>query len=530
MMHDTNIDAALGGWMPHPETLLTPPRASASGLLAEAARRYPERPAIADGGTRLTFAELDDLVGRLAAGLAARDVHPGDRVCLVAKNGLGLVAMYLAINRAGAVTGMLNNRLAPRELAHLVAMMGPKLLAYEAAFRDKVGAAAGGVPRLLELGTGNDDRWGGLEQLAAAAPEPPVDGDAPSVMMHTSGTTGHPKVVVLSRRSEWLNAVMTLATLPADPGDRNINVAPLFHAGPLECSFLPHLAVGSLNVLVSDFDPAGLIAAVEEEGATSLLLVPTHVELLRQAWPGLSVDPGRLRSLRDVVVTGARISQAAVDWAREHLSERLWNMYGLTEAGALITVCRPDELDVTDQGPAIGRSIVGMDVRVARPGDTGAPMRFLPPGAVGELVCTGPKLMSGYLDQPDKTAERIAHGWLRTGDVGVVLPDGLIRVVDRLDDLINSGGENIYPMEVEGALSSLPGVVEVAVVGRPHDTWGEEVVAFVVPGSDGVTAEELLALAKGLDIAPYKLPKRIELLDTLPRTASGKLVKRLLPD
>lgn len=508
------------------------PHASASGLLAEATRRYPDRPAVADGGTCLTYAELDDLVGRLAAGLAARDVQPGDRVCIVAKNGLGLVGLYLATNRAGAVTGMLNNRLAPRELARIVAMMSPKLVAYEAAFRDKVAplGAVGAAPQLLELGVGSNDLWGGLEQQAGAAPGPWVDGNAPSVMMHTSGTTGHPKVVVLSRRSEWLNTVMTLATLPVDLDDRNLNVAPLFHAGPLECSFLPHLAAGALNVLVRDFDPAELVAAVDREGATTLLLVPTHVELLRQAWPNLSVDPRSLRSLRDVVVTGARISQSALGWARDHLSTRLWNMYGLTEAGALITVCRPDELDVTDHGPAIGRAIVGMDVRVARPDDTGAPLQFLPPGAVGELVCTGPKLMSGYLDQPDKTAERIAHGWLRTGDVGVVQPDGLIRVVDRLDDLINSGGENIYPMEVESALGALPGVAEVAVVGRPHDTWGEEVVAFVVPGSDGVTAAQLLASAKDLDIAPYKLPKRIELLDTLPRTASGKLVKRLLPD
>src|SRR5690606_7637456 len=138
----------------------------------------------------------------------------------------------------------------------------------------------------------------------------------------------------------------------------------------------------------------------------------------------------------------------------------LWNMYGLTEAGALIAVCRPAELDVTDQGAAVGRSIVGMDLRVARPDDTGAPLQFLQPGSVGELVCTGPKLMSGYLDQPDETAQRIAHGWLRTGDVGVVEPEGLVRIVDRLDDLIISGGENIYPMEVEGALGSLPGVAE----------------------------------------------------------------------
>lgn len=507
------------------------PQESASGLLAEAARRYPQRPAVADGGTRLTYAELDELVGRLAAGLAARDVQPGDRVCLLAKNALGLVALYLATNRAGAVTGLLNHRLAPWELARIVAMMGPKVVAYQAAFRDKVGPLlTADAPQLLEVGGGEDDRWGGLAQQAAAASVPAVDDDAPSVMMHTSGTTGDPKVVVLSRRSEWLNTVMTLATLPVGPGDRNINVAPLFHAGPLECSFLPHLAAGGLNVLVGDFDPAGLVGAVEREAATTLLLVPTHVELLKQAWPRLSVDLRRLRSLRDVVVTGARISQAAVDWVRQHLSERLWNMYGLTEAGALITVCRPEQLDVTDQGPAIGRSIVGMDVRVARPGDTGASLQFLPPGQVGELVCTGPKLMSGYLGEPDKTAERIAHGWLRTGDVGIVQPDGLIRVFDRLDDLINSGGENVYPMEVERELGALPGVAEVAVVGRPHDTWGEEVVAFVVPDHDGVTAEEVLASAKGLDIAPYKLPKRIDLLDRLPRTASGKLVKRLLPD
>lgn len=507
-----------------------------SALLRQAASRDPDAEALADRGKRFTYAEFELAVSRVAAGFAQLGVVKGSRVAILAENSANQLITYLAVNRLGAVAVMLNFRFGIRELAALIELTEPAIVAWDLTDPHLMTQVGEMARRRFESTTWvslsdgqasivlTGPSWGEVSSADALHHEPEVEDTDASVMMCTSGTSGMPKMVVLTREAEWLNTMMCLAAVPVSGDDVNLNVSPLFHAGPLECSFLPHLAIGAKNVIARKLNPSTLSSIIEEEGITTSLLVPTHVSLLRSSDSSESLK----RKLKNLVLTGSRIGHDAVAWLRRNLADNVWNMYGLTEAGALISVCAPSEFERPFQAPPIGRPIPGMEVEIV---DVNSPTQRRPVehGQMGQLIVRGPKLMREYYSNPTKSSETIRDGWLYTGDVGFRDDHGILHIVDRSDDMIITGGENVYPVEVETVLMRHRDVVEAAVTGHHSDRWGQEIVAYVVSRRQDLSPDGLAAWLLEDGLARFKVPKRFLFIDELPRNPSGKLMKRQLP-
>jgi fatty-acyl-CoA synthase len=281
-------------------------------------------------------------------------------------------------------------------------------------------------------------------------------------------------------------------------------------------------------VIQRRFDPERLLHLVERERITTLMAVPTHYDLIMQA--GAADGRHDLSSLRYAVATAAPVRRDTIDWMAAHICPRVSNIYGLTEATTLITICPPEEMARFTDEPCIGRSLVGMEVRLVSPEEPmPSPDAVVPTGELGQLICRGPKLMREYYRNPEKTAERLKDGWLYTGDICRADVDGYYYISDRLDDLIITGGENVYPTEIEHVLNEHPEVLESVVLGAPDPTWGQRIKAYVVPRGPGLTAEVVDQWVRtGGRLAGYKRPQEIEIVAEIPRNPSGKVLKKVL--
>ncbi|QNP60393.1 fatty acid--CoA ligase [Paenacidovorax monticola] len=509
--------------------------------LAWPARYLPHKEAIvvsdAQGRRAWTYAQLDAEVNRHAHGLRALGIGPGDVVAAFLYNTPAFVFTLLAAARLGAIFNPINYRLAPQELAFILEDGNARALLFEhegAAVAEKARALATRVPHWIYADPGEAPAFATarLEGLAARQPATPVgctvSENDPCILMYTSGTTGRPKGVLHTHRSKLAHNALMHQVMQFRREDVGLALAPLNHTAELHTSFLPRLQVGATQVLQRRFDAADALRLVEQEKVTFFFAAPTMVTMLLHE---PSLDARDLSSLRLVEYGGASMAPHLIrEWTRR-VGSGLVQVFGTTEMGPCMSVLYPHE-QLSHAGSA-GLPSLNHDLVVARLREDGAPTDPAVPcavGEVGEILVRGPCMMAGYLNRPEANARALAHGWYHTGDLGHLDADGYLWIRDRIDYMINSGAENVYPREVEDALIEHAGVLEVAVVGERDERWGQVVVAHVVPKAGHALAHEALDafLVQGDRLAAYKRPRRYHFAEALPKTTSGKIQKHLL--
>jgi long-chain acyl-CoA synthetase len=486
--------------------------------------------ALRHGRRRLSYAQLDQRSSALAQALLARGVRHGSRVAYLDRTAPEVLELLFAVSKIGAVLVPLNWRLAPRELSVILADSRAKVLVAGSAFAavaEELADVRPGAPAPELVVVGEDGVRGYEPLLAAHEPSDPGGrGEAGDVVvqMYTSGTTGVPKGVLTTHR----NLAAAAETSPCwgfDGSSISLTPLPMFHIGGIGWAFVG-LWNGASTILVSDFAPDRVLDLVERELVTNAVFVPTMLQMLT-AVPGAERrDFSRLRS---IAYGASPITTTILKSALRTFRCSLFGIYGLTETTGAIT--QLDPVDHEPDGPrehllrSAGRPYPWVGLRIADP-VTGTALR---PREAGEVWLRAPNVTPGYFNRPDETAAALtADGWLRTGDGGYVDEQGYLFLTDRIKDMIVSGGENVYPIEVEEALSQHPGVADVAVIGVPDERWGEAVKALVVPlPGSRPTARELVVFARER-LAGYKLPRVVEFVDDLPRTPSGKVLKREL--
>lgn len=507
-----------------------------AALLDRAARCYPRLPALARG--EAVVADYMTLAAR-AAGLGssvlATGLAPGDRVALVSRNLPAYLEALFACWWAGLVAVPVNAKLHPRELAFVLADSGARLAFVDAAWRSALAAMPADLSDLeevVELESPGYRRLLETRSEPLLAPRPVSSADA-AWLFYTSGTTGRPKGVIITHGNLYAMTQCFLADVEAVAvGHTILHPAPLSHGSGLYV--LPHVAVAAVNVVPESggFEPAEIFDLLRHWDRTLFFAAPTMVKRLVTA---PTLEGARLDRLKCIVYGGGPMYVADCKEAFAALGPRLAQIYGQGESPMTITAMNRALLTaaIADGNDArigsVGIAQIGIDVRVADASD--AP---LPAGEIGEVLVRGPTVMRGYWRNPDASTKTLANGWLHTGDVGALDGDGFLTLKDRSKDLIISGGSNIYPREVEEVLLSHPDVAEVAVIGRPHAEWGEEVLACVVPrlavGSDG----ERRVLEAALDtlcldhIARFKRPKAYVFVAELPKNNTGKVLKTVL--
>jgi len=483
----------------------------AADWIAKWAQVAPSRVAVreASTGRAVHYGELSARAWRWAHTLSALGVKPGDRVALLARNGVVTFELLTACLRLGAVFTPLNWRLAPKELADICTLCAARVLIYDAASADAAAAVLAADPDRLGLALDGAERL--LGDAADTGRGPTLDAELPAMLLYTSGTTGRPKGVILPHRQLFWNAVNTVWATDLGPDDRVLACLPLFHTGGLNCLATPTLYRGGTVLLMEAFDAGLALQVAESQRATMLVAVPTMYQMLLDA----GLDRYDLSALKTILCGGAPCPEPLFDaWLDRGFNFR--QGFGMTEVGPNC-FSLPAWMTRRKRG-SVGQVVLHGDARVVD--ELGQPVG---PGEVGELCLSGPHVCAGYWNDAEATSAVLRDGWFHTGDLARADDDGFFYVAGRKKDMFISGGENVYPAEIENALLGHPGVAEVAVVGVPDPRWGEVGLAVIV-GRAGLELEALQAHCHA-HLARFKVPKRFELVDALPRNASGKVLK-----
>lgn len=480
------------------------------------ARMSPDRVAVVHESREWTYAGLHERATRLAHGLAELGVRRGDRVAYLGPNHPTFLESLFATGQLGAVFVPLNWRLAVPELAYQLSDSGARLLVFAPAHTGAVAQVRTTVDiQAVPIGP---EYEGILAPPGVPALDERVDLDDRCMILYTSGTTGRAKGATLTHANLIWNSVNLLLDVDLALDEVTLVVAPMFHVAALNQTVLPTLLKGGRLVLVASFDPEEVLRLIARHRVTYLFGVPTMFLAMARSPGWAEAD---LSSVRSAICGGAPVPSAAIA-AYQERGVTFMQGYGLTEAAPGVLFLRRDQ-SVRKAGTA-GTPVFFTDVQLVRA--DGSPAG---PGEPGEILVQGPNVMAGYWQRPADTAEVLSPGgWLRTGDIGVADGEGYITIRDRTKDLIISGGENVYPAEVEDVLYQHPAVAECAVVGVPDEHWGEVGRAVVVL-REGAKADpaELLDFLNGR-IARFKVPKSVVFADALPRTASGKVLKKEL--
>ena len=512
------------------ETPLTP-----LDFLRRARKLHGTREAVVDGALRLTYEEFGARCDRWSAALARLGVKQGDRVATLAPNTHQHLEQYYAVPQLGAVIVPMNYRLVADDFVYLANHSGARVLCVHADYLDTVDSVRSQMTTVAHFVAleGRKTGWLEYEQLLAANDgafeRPPIaEGDLISIN-YTSGTTSRPKGVMITHRNAWVNAIGTIAHMPMTPADRYLWTLPMFHANGWTYTWIV-TAAGALHVCLRQVDAATIYGLVNKERITVLCAAPTVLIAIASG-----PEEGR-KSLRRgvrVATAGAPPAAATIERMEGQLGWTVTQVYGLTETAPFISICAPlpehDSLDPGERARIKARQGVELmtsgDLRVVDES-----MRDVPrDGAtLGEIVARGNVVMKGYYNDPEATEKAFRDGYFHTGDAAVVHPDGYVEIRDRYKDVIISGGENISSIEVEGALLRHPSILEVAVVGMPHERWGESPHAFIVlrPGESS-TAEEMREFARN-SLAHFKVPSVFTFVEELPKTATGKIQKFVL--
>jgi acyl-CoA synthetase (AMP-forming)/AMP-acid ligase II len=497
-------------------------------ILAKRAFLNPDREAYVDShrDLRLTYAQLNQRANRLANALRGAGLERGERVGLLLMNSAEFMEAYFALAKLGAVVVPLNWRLVADELEFILKDSGTRRLIYGDEFLATVAELHG---RGHRTDVGQWLQVAGAEPLApfaesyeafreAGAEDEPAIGGADGDMlyiMYTSGTTGLPKGVVHTHHSAiW--AILTIAaTAEYHDRDRYLAALPMFHVGALT-PLAVNVYRGATSVVMRAFDPELAWQLIEREKVTTGLMVPAMLNFMLQVNGAERYDFSTLRW----IMTGAAPVPVALTQRYADLGIGILQVYGLTESCG--PACLMDMQNALRKPESTGKAFFHTEVRVVD--EQGEPC---PPGVAGEVVVRGEHVMREYWNRPDATAETLRDGWLHTGDVAVMDEEGFVAIQDRIKDMIISGGENVYPAEVEGVLMTHPGIVEAAVIGVPSEKWGEVPLAIVVARDESLTAEAVLEFCRG-KLAGYKRPQAVQFVGEIPRNPSGKILKRVL--
>ncbi|MFC0313917.1 fatty-acid--CoA ligase FadD5 [Gordonia phosphorivorans] len=490
------------------------------------AQMIPDRPALKFMGKTTTWAELDARTHRLAAALRRRGLGFGDRIMVLMLNRSEYVEVVFAANLIGAIPVPVNIRMAPPEIGFIVQDSGSSMIVTESLLAPLADAVAGitGIENVIVVG--DTDNAGHLkyEELVAEdgsdLPELDIPEDTVALIMYTSGTTGKPKGAMLTHQNLQAQAATLLQALHTRSDDIGSAVAPLFHiAGLGAMTALIYMGAMSLIHPLGAFDPNDMLDTLEAEGTTTIFLVPAQWQAVCAAQ---QAKPRDLK-LRVISWGAAPASDSVLNAMNETFPEAMnVAVFGQTEMSPV--TCVLEGKDALRKIGSIGKVVPAVTARIVDPlGEDVAP------GEVGEIVYRGPTMMIGYWQNPEGTAEAFRDGWFHSGDLVRADEEGFLYVVDRAKDMIISGGENIYCSEVENALFSHPKILEAAIIGRPHEKWGEVPVAVVVL-ADGVDELTLVELEPYLNenLARFKHPKDLVVVDELPRNAGGKVVKPTL--
>ncbi|MBI5584867.1 MAG: long-chain fatty acid--CoA ligase [Deltaproteobacteria bacterium] len=478
--------------------------------------------AVVDGRRRVTYRELNDRVNRLAGVLQSLGLKPGDRCALLAYNCLEYVEVIFATAKMGLLLVPLNWRLSPAELAFNLSDSGSETLIFDPGFAEVVLNLVGqtSVRRLLVLGAEEQIGAPAYDQVLTGSsgtePEPaaPVGLDTPHIIMYTAGTTGRPKGAVLTQGASFWNALNLEMDLHFTARDRDLLVLPMFHIGGIGLFTLPLLQAGGTVVIQRTFEPAETLRLLQEEQITLFFGVPAVFLFLIQH-PDFRAQA--FEQTRLVMSGGAPLPISLVKQYQQ-AGIVLQQGFGMSEAAPSIATLRREK--ALEKAGSIGRALFYLEARVVD-----EDLKEVATDAVGELVIRGPNLMQGYWNRPEATAEALAGGWFHTGDLARMDEEGDLTIVERKKDMFISGGENVYPAEVENVLFELAPVSEAAVVGLPDEKWGEVGRAVVVLKEGQTVSEaEILDHLRGR-LARYKIPKSVVFVDRLPRNAAGKVLK-----
>jgi acyl-CoA synthetase (AMP-forming)/AMP-acid ligase II len=497
--------------------------------LARSAHHHGEEEAVFDGENRRTYAELANRARRLAGGLSRTGIGRGDRVAVVSKNRCEFVELYFAAAEISAVLVPLNWRLKPDELRVQIGDASARVLIAESEFATALGDTAGDAARFA-LGP-SVPGWKSFDALEGPS-LPPSDPFGESseivVQMYTSGTTGRAKGAMLSHANIVAMTQSWLTEMPLLPrSDRFLQVTPLFHVGAMLMT-MSCIASGARFRLLREFFPGPAVEILGSERVTHALFVPSMIQWILSE-PG--VEMRRFEALRLIIYGAAPIPPDLLAHAMRVFRCDFLQGYGLTETTGVVTTLRPEDHRVDDAErlrrrlASAGRAVSCCEVRVVD-----ASGNEVATGEVGEVVARGDNVTPGYWRNDEATRESFRDGWFHTGDLATRDEDGFVTIVDRLKDMILVGGENVYPREIEDTLRTHEGVQDAAVIGIPHDVWGEEVLALVVT-RPGVQSDPRALIRHCRErLARFKCPTRVEVVLEIPRNAAGKIQKRALRD
>jgi len=497
--------------------------------LSLTARTYPDRDAIVypRRDQRWTYAEFDRKVNRLANALADLGIEKGDRVSTMLYNGSEIALTVYACARLGAVFNPLNYRLAAGDVTYILNDADSEVLIFEddtAAVVDRARDDLDTVGEYLFIDDAIPDYARDFYGLVESANDTPPDVEVAEndvyAFIYTSGTTGRPKGVVHEHRAMIEHDLICLAESGLGRNDVGLSCLPLYHCAELHANLFPRVHVGATNVIHHEFDPSAVLNAIDEHDVTVMFAAPTAWNALAQFAPEVDAD---VSSLQLGLYGAAPMPRRVLDACMEQFCEEYLQAYGMTEIGPCGTFQHPDE-QLEKQGSA-GVPALNHDLRIVEP--DGAPNQEIDSGETGEILFAGPCTMREYHNRPEATAESLRESegrtWYYTGDLGYLDDDGYLFVVDRKDDMIVSGGENVYPTGVEDVLFGHDDVIEAAVVGEPHDEWGERVVAYVVGEVDAADLDAYCTESD--DLADFKRPREYYMVEDLPKTPSGKVKK-----
>lgn len=489
-------------------------------LLVDSARRRPDHPAVIFQGETVTYGELDALSDQLAWGLKDAGMKPGEVCVLMMPNSINWIALYYALAKLGATVLPVNFLYRTDELRHIFQDSGTRAflghgdhLKYAAPVLDELGS----IPlRFVEgAGPAGFEPLCNLRRDKGPFPLYPAADDDTWAIIYTSGTTGLPKGAMLSHRNLMSNAMTVADMRHTEPHDVVLGVLPLFHIYGQTSTLNASMYLGLTLRLWEHFEADEVFKAIEEHESTILIAVPTIFNRLAEM---AAATPPKRSSLRFCVSGGASLPVEVLKRFESAFQTTIYEGYGLTECSP---VCVENPFGRQTKPGSIGLPIPGFQARIVDDNDNDVPL-----GEVGELIVRGPGVMKGYLNQPEATAAALRGGWLHTGDLARRDEDGYIYIVDRKKELIIRGGYNVYPREIEEVLYRHPAVLEAAVVGVPHPDLGEEVAALVVPRPNHVvTPEEIVSFVKER-VAPYKYPRIVKVVDHLPKSDTGKILKR----
>lgn len=494
-------------------------KSNVGSLLRSRAAMLGEKIGFIHGDINITFKEMNRRANAFASFLTQQGFTKGDKMALLCKNNENVVAAFFGAAKIGVITVMANWRLQPAELQYIFTHSDAKLIVYDNSFQSVIDEVKDKIPATIFISKSTSPS---LESIWAKSVQEPTfisGGDDPILMMYTSGTTGKPKGALLSHDNLLSASVGLSHTVDWWEQDRFLMVAPFFHIGGF-APLITNVHTGAAMILMEDFEPVAAWQLIEKERITTMMTVPAMLAFLLKTYPMVKPD---LSSIRNITC-GASAVPAPLILGFRKLGVPIQQVYGITEYTGAVTFWK--EAQHPEKYDSMGKPVMQGTLRIAHI-DT---KETLSQGEVGEIVIGGPQVFVGYYKNEEAYQAAVQDGEFFTGDLGYIDENGFLYVVDRLKDMIISGGENIYSAELELALSLHPAIADVAVVGTPNEQWGEVPHAYIVKAADASLSEdEVIAFSKE-KLASYKAVKKVTFIDQLPRNAVGKILKNRLKE